>query len=89
MAQLGDLAGIIHVHIGVAEMQFKAASKIRVLRASLNLGNRVSLKRVNSAKGAKPVRIMDYLVRGPVVFLPYLSILVRGRRFVWIAVLKS
>ena len=87
-AQLGNLAGIIHVHIGVAEMQFKAASKIRVLRASRNLGHRVSLKRINTTKGAKPVRIIGYLVRGPVVFSPYLSILVRNRRFVWIAVLK-
>ena len=75
-AQLCHMARVIHVHVGVAEMQLETVVKVWVFGASLNLGNGVGLERINAAKGAKPIRILRYLTCRPVVFSFYPRVLV-------------
>jgi hypothetical protein len=86
-SQLSHLAGVIHVYIGVAEMQLETVAKIWVLGASLNLGNGIWFEGINTAKSAKSIRILRYLASRPVVFSSNLGVLVRDRRLVWIAIL--
>jgi hypothetical protein len=88
-AQLSDVARIIHVHIGVPEMQLKTVMKVRVFCAALNLGNGIRLKRIDTAKGPEPIGILRNLMCGPVVLSSYLSVFVCDRRPIWIAVLIS
>ena len=49
------MAGIIHVYVGVAEMQLETVVKVWVFGTSLNLGNGIGLEGVNTAKSAKPI----------------------------------
>jgi len=66
-------------------MQLKTVMKIRVFRATLNLGNGIRLKRIDTAKA----RRLRNLMCGPVVLSSYLSVFVCDRRPIWIALLVS
>ena len=74
--QLLQMFGLIHLHVGVAEVQLDAVFEIRILSAALKFLKRVFLERVETAKCAQPFGILRCLGRGPVVLSTYLCIFV-------------
>jgi hypothetical protein len=65
-----EMVRVGEVNVGVAEMEFEAASQVGVFGAAGDFGDGVIFERIDRAKGAEAFGISGYLVRGPIVFCP-------------------
>ena len=70
---LSDMFGIIEVDIGIAEVELETDPEVRIARAASNCAQGVFPKRVYTAEGHVPARI---LLHRPIVFFFHLRVFV-------------
>ena len=68
--ELLDVLRVVVVHTGIAEVHLHAVSKVRVLRASRELGERVILQRIDAAEPDEAIGVFRHLLAGPVIVRP-------------------